>query len=598
MHDRKRLQARNHRAKSCARRYIEDVPNPASQTLSRPLDIESLLGEIERRDAALAAATQSVISAKDSVIADKDKRIASLQEQLRLLVHEKFGRRNESLPVPDGGWAGQYVIGPDGSLVFVPAGSLPEPEARTVSVPAHVKTLRGHGRALLPESLPRKTVIVELPESQRACSCCHEVMDVIGSEASEQLNFTKPEVWVQRTERLKYACRHCSENGVSIAPVPEQFIDKGLAGLDLILWIVVSKYVDHLPLYRIRNQIKRWTNGALDLSEATMIGWIDAVFHALDPIQQAHHRQLCCTGWVHMDETHLKVQEGEKDSQGRGKTSTHQLWALLGRDRTGQTLGVSFTHEDTRSTDAAYRLMKDVRGVFLTDRLASYDAALDALRKSCEAAGKVLDLAHAHCWAHVRRKFNEALLVGQKDARQALDRIAEIYRAESACQEDVAHMTDLDEREERLLEHRRRVVRPKMDELFEWVRTRDASLQTNRLQEAVRYALNAESGLRVVLDQAGCDLDNNVVERAIRTVAIGRKNWMFAGSPMGAKRLACLLSILGSCRILSIDVDEYLADVLMVSKRRLKAKQTDFDDLTPWRWKEARDQAWNDATKA
>lgn len=322
-----------------------------------------MLGEIERRDAALAEATKSIIT-------DKDKRIASLQEQLRLLVHDKYGRRNESLPVPDGGWAGQYVIGPDGSLVFVPAGSEPEPQQRLVSIPAYVKTVRGHGRSPLPEDLPRRTTVLGLPQNKRICSCCHAEMDVIGSEASEQLNFTKPEVWVQRTERLKYACRHCSKNGVSIAPVPEQFIDKGLAGLDLILWIVVSKCVDHLPLYRIRNQIKRWTNGALDLSEATMIGWIDTVFHALDPIQQAHHRQLCCTGWVHMDETHLKVQDGEKDSQGRGKTSTHQLWALLGRDRTGQTLGVSFIHEDTHSTDAAYRLMKDVRGVFLTDRLA------------------------------------------------------------------------------------------------------------------------------------------------------------------------------------------------------------------------------------
>lgn len=576
---------------SHAWRYIEAVSKPASQSSIRPLDIEALLGEIERRDAALAAATQSVI-------ADKDKRIAALQEQLRLMVHDKFGRRNESLPVPDGGWAGQYVIGPDGSLVFVPAGSVPETEIRTVTVPAHVKTLRGHGRAVLPENLPRRTEIIDLPENQRTCSCCNEAMVVIGSESSEQLHFTKPEVWVRRTERLKYACKHCSENGVAIAPVPEQFIDKGLAGLDLILWIVVSKYVDHLPLYRIHNQIKRWTNGALDLSEATMIGWIDAVFNALEPIEQANHRQLCCTGWVHMDETHLKVQDGEKDAQGRGKTSTHQLWALLGRDRMGHTLGVSFTHEDTRATDAAFRLMKDVRGVFLTDRYPGYVAALEQLRDSCQAAGKVLELTHAHCWAHVRRKFNEALLVGQKEARQALDRIAEIYRAESACQDAVAHIGDLDEREERLLEHRRQVVRPMMDELFAWVKTHDASLQTNRLQEALRYTLNAEAGLKVVLDQAGCDLDNNVVERAIRTVAIGRKNWMFAGSPKGAKRLACLLSILGSCRILSIDVDEYLSDVLLESKRRLKAKENDFEDLTPWRWKQARDEAVAAATRA
>ena len=563
-------------------------------TSVRPLDIESLLGEIERRDADLAAATQSVISAKDSVIADKDKRIASLQEQLRLLVHAKYGSRSEKLPVPDGGWVGQYVIGPDGQLIYLEAGSAlaaDEAQMRTVEVPAHVKTVRGHGRPPLPEDLPRKVDIVDLPASQKICSCCSEPMRSIGSEASERLRFTRPEIWVQRTERLKYACPTCSENGVSIAPVREEFIDKGLAGLDLILWIVVSKYVDHLPLYRIRNQIKRWTHGALDLSEATMIGWIDALFQALDPIRAANHRQLSATGWVHLDETHLKVQAGEEDAQGRGKTSTHQLWALLGRDRLGNTLGVSFTHEDSRSQEVAERLMKGIQGVALTDRLPSYTAALETLEAAAKAAGKTLELVHAHCWAHVRRKFNDALLNGHKPARQALDLIAKVYQAERACQNEVAHIADLDEREERLLAVRATALKPATEEFFAWVASQNTSLQPKTSQDAVTYAINATKGLRVILEQAGCDLDNNVVERAIRTVAIGRKNWMFAGSPKGAQRLACLLSLLGSCRLLSMDVDEYLQDVLMEAKRRRSGRSPDYEDLTPWRWKQARDEA-------
>ena len=567
------------------------MPKTTPSTSISSADIGRLLQEIERKDAALASETESVI-------AFKDRRIEALQEQLRLMVHAKFGRGNESLPTPDGGWVGQYVIGPDGQLIYVEAASLPEPQAHSAEAPARSKPVRGHGRAPLPENLPRKVKIVDLPEAQKICACCGEVMCSIGSESSERLRFTRPEVWVQRTERLKYACSTCSENGVSIAPVPEEFIDKGLAGLDLILWIIVSKYVDHLPLYRIRNQLKRWTHGALDLTEATMIGWIDEVFRALELIQKANHRQLSCMGWTHMDETHLKVQTGEKDSQGNGKTSTHQLWVLLGRDRCGDTMGVSFTHEDTRSTDAAERLMKGVQGLILTDRYTGYEGALERLHKASEAAGQKLEVVHAHCWAHVRRKFNEALLVGHKDARHAMDLIASIYCAEKACQDAVKTIADIDEREERLLEHRKKVLRPEVDAFFTWVGATDGALQPKRFQDALRYAANAEAGLRVILEQAGCDLDNNVIERAIRTVAIGRKNWMFAGSSKGAQRLACLLSILGSCRILSINIDQYLPEVLMEIKRRRREGRKDFDDLTPWRWKQARDAARDAATRA
>ncbi|MBK8803389.1 MAG: transposase [Fibrobacteres bacterium] len=157
-------------------------------------------------------------------------------------------------------------------------------------------------------------------------------------------------------------------------------------------------------------------------------------------------------------------------------------------------------------------------------------------------------------------------------------------------------VSDLDEHEEHLLEHRRKVAQPKMDERYVWKKAHYSSLQTSRMQDTVRYALNAEAGLKFVREQARCDLDNKVVERAIRTVAIGRKNWMFAGSPKGVKRLACLQSILGSCRILSINVDEYLTEILMEAKRRLKAEERDFEDLTQWRWKQERDKARDDAT--
>lgn len=507
-------------------------------------------------------------------IARKDERIQYLEDRIKWFERQTFGTTSEKLVDPSG--TASDLFGHDGQVLR----TIP---AHTVA--AQTKVVSGHGRAPIPENLPREVRVLDLPESEKLCACCGLPMCQIGVESSEQLHLTSPRLWVLRTERPKYACPACPEEGVKIVAVPESFIDKGLAGLDLILWIVISKWVDHLPLYRIRNQIKRWGHG-LDIAESTMIGWIAVVFELLGPIQQAMEHEIRSTGWMHLDETHLRVQLDEENKVGRGVTSTCYLWAMVGRDRVGEPQGVSFHYEDNRRTESAVRILDGFEGVVMTDGYQVYDGALAVLHKNAVLENKHLPrVVHAFCWAHARRKFNDALETGHKPAREALDLIASIYRAEKLCQARLVTCDgDIDQREEMLLAARAELLAVAIDAFFLWVRTTHQALQPQVFKGALFYATNHEEGLRVILSQAGCELDNNIVERAIRPVAIGRKNWLFAGSENGAERLACLLSILGTCKLLGIDPNEYLLDVLMKAKARRRDKNADVSDLTPARW--------------
>jgi len=164
--------------------------------------------------------------------------------------------------------------------------------------------------------------------------------------------------------------------------------------------------------------------------------------------------------------------------------------------------------------------------------------------------------------------------------------IAAIYRAESKCQKEVEGIDDLDTREQKLLAARTELLAPTIDRFFAWTREAERHLQPHSFKKALDYTTNQEQGFRMVLSEASCDLDNNVVERAIRAVAIGRKNWEFAGSENGANRLACLLSIIGTCKLLDLDPEKYLTWALMEAKRRKAKGNLDVSDLTPAKWLE------------
>ena len=510
------------------------------------------------------------LAARDAINARQKEEIAFLKRQI-------FGTKSEKLIDPSADSADLFGFESQDTVVVVPERV----------IPAGTRTTKGHGREVLPEWLERRIRVVDLPENEKICSCCGVCMCAMPErEVSEVLHLEAPKMWVERIERIKYVCPTNPENGVHTGPVPEAFIDKGLANLDVILWIVIAKFMDHIPLHRVKSQIKRWGNG-LEVAESTMVGWIAAVFDLLGPIQRAMEHEIRSTGWMHLDETHLRVQLGEENSLGRGITSTCYLWAMVGRYRNGTPMGVSFRYEDNRRIESAVRVLGSFQGLFVSDRYRPYDSAVDQIVKSARDAGKrIPEIKHAFCWAHVRRKFNDALLNGHKPAKVALDMIAAIYRAESKCQKEVEGIDDLDTREQKLLAARTELLAPTIDRFFAWTREAERHLQPHSFKKALDYTTNQEQGFRMVLSEASCDLDNNVVERAIRAVAIGRKNWEFAGSENGANRLACLLSIIGTCKLLDLDPEKYLTWALMEAKRRKAKGNLDVSDLTPAKWLE------------
>jgi transposase len=500
-----------------------------------------------------------------------------LTEQLELLKRHIFGHKSEKLPAS---------LNPSGSMDLFGQPVSADASTATVAIASHERTVRpkGHGRAVLPENLPCEEIILDVPPEEKICPCCGKDRICIGEDSREELDLVPPQFTKRRYLRRKYACRDCTECGVAQAQPVVSVIDKGIPSARLVVWIVMAKYLDHLPLYRVAAQFKRW---GVEISDTTMIGWITSVFELLGPIHRALEHEIRTCGCVHADETTLRVQRGEKDKLGSGKASTDYLWAMLGRSPDGTPIGVSFHYANGRGHAVAEALLSGVTGVVVSDGYAAYD-------KPCDESKGII---HAACWAHARRKFHEARQCGYTDADKPLEMIRKLYKAHGRIEEMTGALQKRAVRTGRAISQAQ-IDSIRLDRRNKWMKPlvqdlktcndqmRMSALPKGKFGEAIGYFHNQHSKLVQFLSHARVDLDNNIVERSIRPIAIGRKNWLFAGSEDGAERAALLMSLVGTCRMLEIDPAEYFADVLL--RVRIRAKSADFADLTPAQWKAAR----------
>ena len=496
-----------------------------------------------------------------------------LREQVEWFRRQFFGHKTEKLVAP---------LATSDDLFGKP----PEATSPTsIEVAAHQRQALpkvGHGRAPLPEDLLREEIVLDVPESEKTCSCCGKERVRIGEDVREELHLVAPHFVVRRYVRPKYACRQCTEEGVTQAPPVVSVIDKGIPSVELVVWIVLAKYMDHLPLHRIAGQFKRW---GVEVSETTMIGWIAEVFELLGPIHRALEHEIRQTRCLHVDETTLRVQHGDKDQWGRGKTSIDQLWAMLGRAPDGTPVGVSFLHFDSRKYEVAKEILKDFHdGSVVSDGYEAYASAL------IDHPG----VLHAACWAHARRRFHEALLSGDARAKEPLKQIKAMYKEHANIGRLIErireHRKGLEQEfsQEQIdaivVNRRRKRIGKHMKLLEDWNKAELAyALPKSKMGSAIIYLNNQFPRLKLCLDHARIDLDNNIIERAIRAVAVGRKNWLFAGSDEGAKRAALLISLAGTCRMLDLDPVAYFSDVLL--RMRIRPNDADCADLTPIQWK-------------
>lgn len=413
------------------------------------------------------------------------------------------------------------------------------------------------GRKPLPETLPR---IEEVIAGEANCTCCGGETRVIGYDTSEVLDCEPAKWFVRVTKREKRSCGKCSS--VQMPPPAPRIVEKGLASDRVVIETVISKYCDHLPLYRQEAMLER--EAGVEISRATLDGWVMRVGELLQPVAEAMRGDLLRASYIQADETIVPVQMHD----GRGSDHQAYLWqyGTLSNGRGGETV---FDFQLGRGRDGPAKFLKDWSGILQTDGYQAYE----------QVGGP--GLIHVGCWAHARRKFVDAVKVNPKDGAA----IAMVTRM------DALFLVDRHARQQRLgaderaalrLEH----ARPWVAEIHsECVKLRSQLLPKSALGEAVSYTLNMWAKLRRCLDHAEVELSNNVAENSMRPIALGRKNWLHVGSAKSGPKVAAILSVVESCRRLGAPVKEYLLAVLPGMNQR---KVSEVASLTPARWKAAR----------
>jgi transposase len=440
-------------------------------------------------------------------------------------------------------------------------------EGALIDVPAHRRAKRG--RKPLDPALPREVLRHELPEHERVCPHDGARLSQIGVEVSEQLDIVPQQVRVIRHERVKYACP-CCDGGLRLAAKPAQVIPKGLLSEAALAWVIASKYLDGLPLYRQAALLGRF--GGTDLSRNTLAASVVRVGQAVQPVVNLLRDALLDAFLVHGDETEVQVLK----EPGRTAQAKSYMWVQMtevsGADDTGPPIRL-FGYSPSRSTHSARALYEGMRpgGVLMSDGYEPYAAIAEQHR-----------LVHLGCWAHCRRYFHEALQALPKDRRgpqqlpaRFIELIGQLYKVEADARRE-----NLDAQ---MLQHRRTQHSVPVLEQIEALALQHLHgvLPGSLLGKALHYLTAQWPKLVRYVDDGRYPIDNNVCENAIRPFVVGRRNWLFADTVAGAHASANLYSLLQTCVANEIDGYRYLT-ALLVALPKAKTVE-DFEALLPWR---------------
>lgn len=442
-----------------------------------------------------------------------------------------------------------------------------EREDDQIEVPAHKRTKRG--RKPLDPALPREVVRHELPENERVCPHDGAALAEIGVETSEQLDIVPQQVRVIRHERVKYACP-CCDGGLRLAAKPPQVIPKGLLSEAALAWVITSKYLDSLPLYRQAALLGRF--GGTELSRNTLAASVVRVGLAMQPVLNLLRDALLDSPIVYGDETEVQVLK----EPGRKAQAKSYMWVQMteasGAGGTGPPIRL-FAYSPSRSTQAAMTLYEGMRdgGVLMSDGYEPYAAIAERHR-----------LVHLGCWAHCRRYFHEALQALPKDKRGAeelpghfMELIGQLYKVEADARRD-----KLDEARRAELRAQRSV--PVLEQIKALaLQHLHAVLPASLLGKALHYLTAQWPKLERYVADGRYPIDNNPCENAIRPFVVGRRNWLFADTVQGANASANLYSLLQTCIANGIDGYTYL-NALLVELPKAKTVE-DFEALLPWR---------------
>jgi transposase len=514
--------------------------------------------------AALRAMLAAAWAERDAERAEKARlaaacdQLASQNDRLRHLIRQlqrlRFGRRSEKLD-PD-----QLNLALEDIEQAIAETEAEKEKANPAVKRARTETRRA-GRASLPEHLPRVEIVIA-PEDT-ACPCCGGAMQVIGEDRSSRLDRVPAQYQVIVTRRPKYACRTCQE-GVVQAPAPARLIAGGLPTERMVAHVLVAKYADHTPLYR---QAQILARQGIAIDRSVLAGWVGHAAAEIKPLWWLMRQELLRSVKLFADETTAPVLD-----PGRGRTKTGYFWVLARDDRPW--LGpappaVVYRYAPGRGAEHAAALLEGFTGVLQTDAYAAYRSLADPKR-----GGGPVTLAY--CWSHCRREFFDlAKSAPAPIATEALQRIAQFYQIEADIRGSSA-----DERQA----VRQQKTKPLVEALKTWLeKTLPQLARGSEIAKAIRYALNQWDGLIRFLDDGRIEIDSNSVERAMRPVALTRKNSLFAGSSEGAENWAMLASLIETCKLNGVNPEAYFTDVLTKLVNNWPNRR--LAELLPWTWR-------------
>jgi transposase len=482
------------------------------------------------------------LDALKTALTERDQLIESLRFEIAQLKQLIFGSRSERLEKPvDPNQLPLWSETPEDAPAVSPV------TFKTITVSPTKNTPK---RTPLPAHLPREIVVLPLSPEQRTCPECGSDRPVIGYESSERLDYVPATLKVIETRREKCACAAC-QGQLTTAPAPPQVIEQGIPLPGLLAYLLTAKYLYHLPLYRIE-QI--FASQGFTVARTTLCDWVMQCGHALLPLVERRMALLKEQAVLFSDDTPVALQD-------TGKTRETRFWVYTGHSPPL----IVYHHTETRAGKHPKAHLEGFTGYLQVDAYAGYDQVF--------ADGRVLEVA---CWAHARRKFFDIAKQAEKgkriSAHVALDFIGQLYGIEREAKD-----RQLDATARQAL--RQQQALPILATFKDWLETQLRELAPKTpTAKAIGYVLNNWTALLRYTTDGRLEIDNNRSERAIRPLAIGRKNWLFLGSPRGGQVAATVFSLIQTCKELEINPEAYLKDVLT---RLPTTKQTDIDTLLP-----------------
>ena len=516
-----------------------------------PNDIEALKRLIAERDAVIVERDRQAkqqydallirMQLKDAEVSNLALLIDKLKLQIAMLKRARFGASSEKLDTQI-------------EQLELIVEELEAGQSETVDVIDEIAPAvkAAAVRKPLPEHLPRETVT---HAAACACPACGgQTLRLIGTDTAEMLEYVPERFKVIRHERPKYACDDCDT--LIQAPAPSRPITKGLAGPGLLSYVTISKFCDHLPLYRLSEMLAR---EGIEISRSTLAEWVGSTSALLGPLVEAIKAHVLKGQKIHTDDTPVPVLQ-----PGRGTTKLGRLWSYVRDDRNAATTepaAVWFAYSPDRKGVHPQGHLKSFTGFLQADAYAGYESLYNS--------GQITEVA---CWAHARRKLFEFHAATQSPiAQEALHRIAALYAIEAGIRGKPPDQ--------------RKAVRqaragPMLREFKAWLHAQLVLLSKKaELAKAIHYALGRWAALTRYVDNGTLEIDNNIAENTIRPVALGKKNWMFAGNDEGGKRAANLYSLLGTAKLHGLNPQTYLTYVLT---HIADTKINQVDQLLPW----------------